>query len=281
MKNNITALVFALNEERRIPYIYQNLRDFCEIIVFDGGSIDGTETYCKNNGIKFIKRPEDNSEMRLQTLAWVYKQTQTEYVLHVYGAHFFPGQLLRKFAAVANEGKKLAVFHDVVIYRYGSVVHRPLFRRISAGCNFYQKSIIDFNKSKIHDELAITFDSETMIRLSARDELALHLFQDEDCESYTKKTINYQVIEARQRFAAGQTMNSIKLVFAPLGRFIYNYLRTGIFAKGEKGLAYALLNMIYDYNVSIILWEIQTRSTLEEAVKKNASRREQLLKGIF
>ena len=279
MNKNITAIVFARNEERRISAVYQNLKDFCEIIVFDGGSIDGTEAFCRENGIKFVCRPADASEMRLQSLKWVYENTPTDYVIHVYCAHFYPKQLLDQFAQVAKDNKKSAVFHDVVIYRYGDIVHRPLFRRISSACVFYKKSIINFKKSKIHDELAIAFDAMTMNRLPGRDDLSLHLFQDEDCESYTKKTINYGALEARQRFASGERMSGVKLVFGPLGRFLYRYFRTGSFTKGSKGLVYSVLNLIYDFNVSIILWELTNQLTYDVAIRKNAEKKAQLQTG--
>jgi glycosyltransferase involved in cell wall biosynthesis len=278
MNKNITAIVFTRNEVRRIPFIYRNLKDFCEVIVFDAGSTDGTEEYCKKNGIKLITRPEDNAIMRIKTLAWVYENTPTDYVIQVYGAHLYPKELLNKFAEIANENKIAAVFHNVVIYRYGDVVHRPLFRRISSACVFYKKSIINFEKSKIHDELAISFDEKTMVRLPGRDDLSLHLFQDEDCESFTKKTINYEALEARQRFAAGERMSGIKLLFGPIGRFIYRYFRTGSFTKCSKGLVYSVLNLIYDFNVSIILWELTNQLTFDDAIRKNAEKKVQLQK---
>jgi len=277
VNKNITAMVFTLNEERRIPYIYDNLKGFCEIIVFDGGSTDGTESFCRQNGIKFVSRPEDNSPNKIDTRKWAYKNSPTDYVIHVYGAHFFPNDLLAYFGRVANEGKKSAVFHDVVIYRYGEVGHRPLFRRISSACVFYKKSIIDFKGSKIHDELAISFDEKTMIRLRGKDELSLHLFQDEDCVSFTKKTINYEALEARQRFATGERMWWGKLIFGPLARFAYRYIRTGSVAKAERGLVYSILNLIYDFNVSIILWELTNNLTYDDAVRGNADKRSELM----
>lgn len=276
MNKNITAMVFTRNEVKRLPSLYRNLKDFCEIIVFDGGSKDGTEEYCRENGIKFFARPEDNSIMRLNTLAWVYERVPTDYVMHVYGAHFFPKELLQKFSEIADENQKDAIFNDLVVYRYGDVVHRPHFRRISSVCLFYKKSIINFEKSKIHDELGITFNAKTMIRLPGRDELALHLFQDEDCESFTKKTINYEALEARQRFAAGARMSALGLILGPTGRFLYRYFRTGSFTKGSKGLVYSVMNWIYDFNVSIILWELTNQLTYDDAIRKNAEKKAKL-----
>jgi len=277
MNKNITAIVFTFNEERRLPFICQNLRDFCNIIVFDGGSTDATEEYCRENGIKFISRPVDNSTMRLSTLRWTYETVPTDYVLHVYCAHCFPKALLQIFSETADEDQKEAVFNDLVVYMYGDVVHKPYFRRISSVCLFYKKSIINFEKSKIHDELGITFNAQTMIRLPGKDELALHLFQDEDCESFTKKTINYEALEARQRFNAGERMTGVKLLLGPLGRFIYRYPRTGSFSRGAKGLVYSLLNLIYDLNVCIILWELSNQLTYENAIRKNTEKKKQLL----
>ena len=215
--------------------------------------------------------------MRQKSLKWVYDNTPTEYVLHVFCAHYYPPELLNFFSQVADENKASAVFHDLVVYRYGDVVHRPLFRRVSSACNFYRKSLIDFKKSKIHDELGIQFDEGTMIRLPGKDELSLHLFQDEDCESFVKKTINYEATEARQRFAHGERVGFLGLLLRPLGRFIYRFIRAGSYARGSKGLVYALMNFVYDLNVSIILWELGNELTHAGAIRKNADKRWELL----
>lgn len=277
MNKNITAIVFTKNEERRIPFIYGNFKNFCEIIVFDGGSNDGTEDFCKQNKIKFVSRPPDDSEMGLQALKWVYENTPTNYVIHVYCAHFFPQQLLDQFAQVADENQKAAVFHDVLVYRYGVVVHRPHFRRISSGCNFYKKSIINFKGSKIHDELAISFDAEEMIRLPGCDNLSLHLIIEDDCEKFTRKTIGYAVTEARQRFAGGERLGAIGVVYGPVARFLYRYIRLGSFSKGAEGLLYAILNFVYDMHVSIILWELTRNLTANNILEKNEEVRAHLL----
>jgi len=115
------------------------------------------------------------------------------------------------------------------------------------------------------------------VRLPGRDELSLHLFQNEDCESFTKKTINYEALEARQRYRAGERMSGARLMLGPIARFCYQYIRTGAYTRGSKGLVYSILNMIYDFNTCIILWELTRGLTLENAVKKNAEKKAELL----
>lgn len=278
MNKYITAMVYAFNEERRLPIIYENLKDFCHIIVFDGGSTDGTEEFCRRNSIEFVVRPVDSSYLNQESLKWVYSKIPTEYVLHVFGAHIFPRQLLNYFSKVAEENKLDAVYHDLVVYRYGEVVHRPLFRRISSACNFYKKSAITFENSIIHNERGLSFNEKTMIRLPGRDELALHLFQDEDCESFSKKTTNYAAMEAKQRFDRGERVGFSGVFFKPLGRFIYRYIRAGSIVHGSKGLAYAVMNFIYDVNMSIMIWELGNKLTYADAIRKNEERKRQLLK---
>lgn len=272
-------MVLTFNEERRLPYIYENLKGFCNIIVFDGGSTDGTLEYCKKNNIKYIIRPKDDEadEMNLNRISWSYGQITTDYIIHVNCAHFYPKALLNIFSDVANENKLLAVYHDVIVYRYGAVVHKPIVRRISSGCNFYKKSIITFENAKIHDELAIKFDKNNMLRLEGRDDISLHLFQDEDCQNYTIKTLNYAYTEANQRFRSGQTIGFFGLLFKPIWRFIYSYLRSGAFVRGVPGLIYSILNLVYDFQISIILWELCHDLKLQGVYRENGLIRTRLI----
>lgn len=280
MNRNITAIVFTLNEERRLPYIYENLKDYFPIIVFDGGSTDGTLDYCEKNNIKYLSRPKENDEMRLSGIAWSYEHTPTEYVLHVICSHFYPKELLNRFSEIANENKLSAVYHDVIVYRYGVVVHRPIVRRISSACVFYKKSIINFKNSKIHDELAIQFDKNNMVRLKASDELSLHLIRDEDCQSFNIKTLKYAAVEANQRFRAGQRIGFFGILFKPLLRFFYSYFRLGSVIRGVPGLIYSVLNLVYDFNVSIILWELCHGLDQQGVIRSNESVRSKLIKNV-
>lgn len=258
-------MVFTFNEERRLPFVYQNLKDFCEIIVFDGGSTDGTEAFCKENNIKYIFRPINKNthtnanfqseEVYRGTFNFAYAHCATDYVLHVYCAHFYPPALLDEFDRVAIEREKVAVYNDVVIWRYGRIVHQSFLRRVSSACVFYKKSIIDFKRTKIHDELGIVFDKKTMVRLRADNSNSLYLFQDESCISFTIKTIKYAEIEARQQIERCEKKWLFKSLLKALLLFLYSYIRLGSFRFGSKGLAYAVLNLQYDISIALAVWE--------------------------
>ena len=279
VNKNITAIVFTRNEERRLPYVIDNLKGFCDILVCDGGSTDGTLDYCNKNNIKYVIRPELGEDfLGPKTYGWAFGNVTTGYILHVICSHFYPRELLNSFSKIANENKLSAVYHSVLVYRYGRVVHRPLVRNIPSGCNFFNYSAINFKNSKIHDELAIKFDKKTMVRLEASDELSLHLFQDEDCESFTNKTIKYATIEAFQQFKSGKRVGWFGVLIKPVMRFIYSYFRTGAFIRGVPGLLYSMLNLIYDFNVNIILWELCHDLNLQGGIKKSSLVRGKLIK---
>lgn len=290
MNKNITAMVFTFNEERRLPFVYQNLKDFCEIIVFDGGSTDGTERFCAENDIKFIRRPvnttvhtHDNRQsegMWPGILNFAYERCPTDYVMHVFCAHFYPPALLREFDKVASEGKKTAVYNDVVIWRCGRIVHQAFLRRVSSACVFYKKSIIDFEKTKIHDELGIVFDERTMVRLRANNSNSLYLFQDESCFSFTSKTIKYAEIEARQRIEKGEKFGLLKGLLKALLRFLYSYFRLGSFQFGSEGLAYAVLNLQYDISIVLAVWEQNNGLGGRAPIQKNSDARIALMREL-
>ena len=213
-------------------------------------------------------------------LNFAYSHCPTDYVLHVFCAHFYPPALLREFDRVASEGIKTAVYNDVVVWRYGSIVHQAFMRRVSSACVFYKKSIIDFEQTKIHDELGIVFDGKTMVRLHADNSNSLYLFQDESCFSFTSKTIKYAEIEARQRIERGEKNGLVTGLFKALIQFFYSYIRLGSFRFGSKGLAYAILNLQYDISIVLTVWEQNNGLGGVSPFKNNNDARAELMRQL-
>jgi glycosyltransferase involved in cell wall biosynthesis len=57
MKQNITAIIFAYNEEKNIPSLMENLKEMDEVIIVDHESTDGTAKVAKKLGATVITRP--------------------------------------------------------------------------------------------------------------------------------------------------------------------------------------------------------------------------------
>lgn len=278
MYKNFTAAWFLKDELSRLKLLHKNFRGICQIVVFDGGSSDGSEEYCLQNKIRFISKPNAVSwEERTKLIQWCLNKIETKYVLIVYAAHFYPKSLLDKFGQISNKNELDAVFHNVVIYRYGETVHRAFFRRIPSVCNFFNKEIFKSNNPKIHDEWHIDFDSSNMTKLEPTDDLSLHLFQDEDSISFAKKTINYIEIEAKQKFDEGLRVSFANLLFQPLLSAIFRYIRTGAILYGSKGLVYTYLNFVYDLTLQIRIWELTHSFQRPNAQDLNAKTKKKYL----
>ena len=137
-------------------------------------------------------------------LNFAYAHCPTVYVLHMICSHFYPPPLLCEFDRIASEGVKIDVYNDVVVLQCGHIVYQAFMRHVSTVCVCCKKFIIDFERTKIHDELGIVFDEKNMVRLRADNSNFLCLFQDKSCFSLTSKTIKYAEIETRQRIKRGE-----------------------------------------------------------------------------
>jgi hypothetical protein len=191
-------------------------------------------------------------------------------------SHYYPRDLLNAFLEAACNDYD-AVYHDVVMWRYGRIVHRPFFRRQSTARIFHKKTAVNFAVAKIHDELGISFNSKTMLRLKAIDKCALHIFQDEDYKSTTAKHLKYAAIEAQDEYLSGKKIGYFSILFRPFYRFLYHYLRSGAILNGIPGLVYSIAILDIEFAKAIILWELQNKGSREEVVMQNDAIRSRFL----
>lgn len=277
----ITAIVFTKNEEKRIGLVLQNLKDFSDIIVFDGGSSDGTERICNKHGAKFVRRPSDLVEFCGAEYEWGMSQVKTPYVLLVNCSHHHPVKLLNTFKEIAKEGKYHAVYHDIVIYTYGQIVQKPFFRRRSGGCNFFRVDSINFEKSVIHNEAPVDLPKKLILRLDATDDLSIHLFRDYDLMKTERNHGKYSEFEASQRYSHGKRTSFLKIILLPLYKFMYQYIRCGSVLRGSAGLIYALLGAYLELSIQIRMWELEKDINLEKVTDIHLKMRAEMIDSGF
>lgn len=276
MHQDISVVVFTFNEIRRLPLLYANLKGFASIYVFDGGSTDGTMEFCKKNGIHFLLRPKIASNpfnvLLKEDFQFAFDSVPTDYVLIANCSHFYPNQLLQSLSSIADEGSYRAIYHDVIMYRYGRLIHQPFFRRRSSACNFYKKSAVDFSDSILHDPAPVRAGEGEALRLKPINELSIHLFHDEDCSSLNQKHIKYAEIEAmemHEKTLGHPYIGFYGLLISPLFKFIYHYIRSGAIIRGMPGLIYSISLLELEFNKAIFLWEMQNQTGKERSKMLN------------
>lgn len=274
----ITAVVFAKNEEQRLPLIFENLSNFSEIVVFDGGSTDHTKELCDLHGVQFISRPPENRHTVAADAKFVWAHVKTPYVLAVNCSHYYPRLLLDECKRIAEEGRYKAVYHDVVIYTYGQVVHRPFFRRRSSACNFYHVGVVNFENSKVHNETPVEARPEDRRVLPAKDEYAIHLFRDYDVAKAEANHSFYGDQDAKFRFESGVRANLWSMIWRPVKYFLHQYMRCGSIKYGTAGFVYAALFAQLEMNIQFKIWELQNQHQLRQLIRKNLSLREAMYK---
>jgi glycosyltransferase involved in cell wall biosynthesis len=265
----ITAMILTKNEEKRLPLIFENLRDFAEIIVFDGGSTDRTEAICEQYGVKFVKRPPENREIVGEDIRVSMSQIKTPYVLYVNCSHYYPSKLLQTFKEVASAGNYHAVYHDIVIYTYGKVVHRPFFRRRSSATNFYRLDAVNFKNTKVHNEAPVELPNNLKFVTPASDEYSVHLFRDYNVEKAESNHGFYSTMDANHRFKSGIRTSSWLIIYRPIKYFLYQYIRCGSVLHGIEGFIYTLLYAQLELSIQMKLWELQNDQKMDSIVQHN------------
>jgi glycosyltransferase involved in cell wall biosynthesis len=281
MLKNVTAVIFTKDEAKRLPLIIENLSSFANIIVFDGGSEDGTREICKNSGIKFVKRPKELRDIVGGDFQFALNYVDTEYVLIVNCSHYYPKKLLESFRQVALNSSHSAVYHDVVIYSFGGVVHRPFFRRRSSATNFYRVSAVNFANSILHNEAPVEVEECDRLVLPSVDGYSIHLFRDYDVKKTELNHSFYSDQDSMHRYRNGTRTNIWLIFFLPLKCFLHQYIRCGSVSFGVRGFIYSVLFALLEFSIQLKIWEMQTDTFLHTTAEYNFSKRKSMYKRDF
>jgi len=276
--SKITAMILTKDEAHRLPLIFENLSDFAEIVVFDGGSTDSTKSVCDAHGVEFVSRPVGLRDIVDGDTKFALERVRTPYVLYVNCSHYYPRRLLMEFKRIAEEGEYSVVYHDIVIYTYGLVVHRPFFRRRSSARNFFRVDAVNFTHSAVHNEAPVEVPVELKWKVPANDAHAVHLFRDYNVKKAESNHSFYGDQDAQTRFNSGVRTSGWKIVWRPFIYFLHQYIRCGSVRYGVAGFIYSALYFQLEMNIQMKIWELQNQYQLHKIIQKNLSLRAEIRK---
>ena len=248
MKNNISAIVVAKNEEEKIGECLDSVSWVDEILVVDSGSIDKTPDIARKKGAEVIRVLKGGfSDWRNEGA----KKAKGDWLLYV-DADERVTPLLRKEIrrAVSNpKGKKLfAIPRKNVILgkemRHGGWWPDYVKRLM-------KKKFFKAWKGELHENPVVEGE------LGHLKNPLIHIKHD-NLEEMVEKTNKWSEIEAKLMYQAKHPkMNAIRFISAMGREFWLRMVCHRAFLDGVKGIIYAIYQVYSKFISYAKLWEIQ------------------------
>ncbi len=234
----ISAVIITYNEKGYIEKCIASVAFADEIIVVDSYSSDGTYEYlCAHPKVKVIQHPfQDFTKQK----TFAMKQASNDWILFLDADEVVPAGLRKEIVKVTNQPSP-----HVAYWFYRKFMFKNTHLRFSGwqtdkNYRLFRKSKVRFcQKRKVHECLEVQGSSGV---LSKR---LLH-FSYKKYEDYKEKMLRYGQLKARQCHENGKQAVPLKLMVAPIWKFLYNYtVRLGLL-DGRKGIIICYLNALSD-----------------------------------
>lgn len=275
MKSNITFILFAYNEEKRISYVIRNFIKYGEVYVLDGGSTDKTKEITESLGAKFFVRPE-NKKPFMETeenFAFIKSIIKTDWIYWGYTDNIAPRTLVEKMVEISNQDIIKSVNIPLYTYLWGNTKH---YSHKSYAPFLYHKEYISFENNYIHGLGKFTGKKHEQIFLEDKEEYALKHFSTYVLNKFVMGHLKYAETEALQKFERGEKFSLIKMI-ASMIRYIYIYGQY-CYKSGALGLIIILNYAFFRLMTYAKLYELEHRITLEKVEDTYSKKKEDILK---
>lgn len=280
LSDDITACIFAFNEEIRIQRCINNFQGYFKIIVVDNFSTDRTKQIVQLAGHRCISIKNPGFQETPEVMNRVMDAVDTDYVLMCSVSEYIPLALMKKYAEVANSKS-----HDVVCAFRESITAGhpiPISGRPGVGNHgenrFFRKGAVDYTGNKVHGRGRIVCPDTRVLSVIHDEKLYFYQFRDYDC-SHTELTLcRYDDLLAKQRHEAGQRFSLIRAICMSVKHFLSSYFYYGSFRFGMLGFLHCYYRAHMEFTIWLRIWELESGYTRAEVISKNGALRELLEK---
>jgi hypothetical protein len=259
LSNNVTACIFAWNEEARILRCIDNFKHTFAILVIDNCSTDRTAEVVRAAGHRCVQIGNPGFIETPSVMDPLAAACETDYLLVASVSEFVPLALQRLYAKVADTGS-----HDVVrAFRESITAGEPIpisgVARAGAegSLRFFRKGGIDFRDNQLHGHGRIAVAAERVLNVVTDPALHFYQFRDYDCSKTEQVMCRYDDVLARQRFDAGARFSWPRALFHTFKSFVSSYLRCGSMRFGMIGFLHCYYRAHMEFTVWLRVWEWQ------------------------
>ena len=274
MKSNITFILFAYNEEKRIAFAIKNFIAYGDVYVLDGGSTDRTKEITESLGAYFFVRPE-NKKSFVETdenFQFIKSIIKTDWLYWGYTDNLAPKTLVEKMVEISSQDTIKLVNIPLYTYLWGNTDN---YTHKGYAPFLYHKDYIDFKENYIHGLGKFTGKKEQQIFLENKEEYALKHFSVYTLNKFITGHLRYAETEALQKFERGEHFSLTKML-AAMVRYIIIYGRY-CYKNKTLGLIIALHYAFFRLMTYTRLYELEHNITLEGVEEKYAVKKRELL----
>lgn len=273
--SNITFLLFAYNEEKRIGFAIKNLIKYGQVFVLDGGSIDSTKQISEKMGAKVFNRPP-NSKPYAESedyFSFIKGIVNTDWIYWGYVDNIVPKKALEKFLELSSQSAIKYVYIQVYTYLCGDV--KNVVTKTDSAL-FFMKDYLDFSQSKIHSMGKFTGKESEILHLPNNIEYAIRHYSSYTTNKFVNSHLRYAEIEAMQNYEGGKKFSLFYLIGHPIKYFFMYY--KGTFKSGVYGLIMSLLYAVFRIMVYARVYELEHNITPDSIEKAYSDDKETFLK---
>lgn len=228
MKVSISAVIITLNEERNIGRCLDSLQGVAdEIVVVDSYSTDGTEDICRAYGVRFIRH---RFHGHIEQKNWAILQASHPYVLSLDAdealSYELKSSILRVKENWTHDGYQ---FNRLTSYCGKWIRHTTWYP--SKKLRLWDSRKGNWGGMNPHDRFLLAKGAS---RKFLKGDLLHHSYYSVD--EHLKQINSFSSILARSYFEQGRKTHKVVIFFAPLWRFIKDYVFRLGFLDGFYGL---------------------------------------------
>ena len=286
MNDEITILLFAFNEEKRLQYFLDGVKDFSPIVVIDNFSEDNTVSIAREYTDAVYQFKNPGYVEHPDVLDFALSHVKTDWVFSARVDELIPATLLKKLDEVIKADSS-----DIVrISRFNILFGKPCTswgRDYQSAC--FKKSFLDYKRNALY-ELAFK-ESARQLVLPATQELSLWHFSSYDVTAYTNTNNRYSSISAEMAIQRRQTpkknyshslepikwigknllgwlqssrrLTPLRIIINPQIRFIWHYILRGGVRSGMVGFVTSYLMMMEQMLTELKIWELENHISRE------------------
>jgi glycosyltransferase involved in cell wall biosynthesis len=272
---NITFIVFAYNEEKRIEYIVKNCIKYGKVLILDGGSTDKTREISEREGATFILRPNVKSKFaeNQEMYEFIKKNVDTNWIFWNFCDNLMSNSLLEKLVELSKQNKIKYVVFPLYTYLWGNT-KKPAIKAKSP--RFFMKDYIDFTNNHIHGMGTFLGKDDEILKLSMEEKNSVKHFSTYDLKKFIMSHLNYAEIEALEKFENGYKFSFFKMTKSIIKNFLYWY-KDG-YKNGLMGFMIAILYSFFQFMIFFRLYELENNLSLETIEESYAKEKEKMIK---